>query len=597
MDLFGQMKMADFFLKLYRGELNRLCGYEYVPQKKRVIPDENREGRLPRATPEQQGISSSHIQLFLKELSRMKDINPHSVIVMRHGKVVAQSHYRPYRGDYPHMLYSLSKTFTATAVGMAIEEGKLSLTDRLVDLFPDKVLPLHNPKLNGVTVRHLLTMQAGIKFNELGSVIARDWVKGFMQSEFLHEPGVRFSYNSINSYMLSAAIKRRTGLGLVDYLTPRLFEPLGIRNVHWEQCPMGVEKGGWGLNLRIEDAAKLGQLYLQGGTWMVDGVPRQLLSQRWVAEATRNQLSNLEGAEDGYGYHIWIGKNGSSYHFNGMFGQYVAVFPRYDVVVALFAGSQNLMPQGSGLELIHRFFDSEGFYSDVPLPKNVRALKGLVRTMKGLTLQKKEVMPRRSHTPNGVLKMLTRRLFPERETEKKLTAVERRYDGAEFLLQKSFGSLLPLVLQGVHGNFTGGMEKIRIDNAPGCCTVTITEGGQENVVRAGTDGNPRYSEISCNEEQYMVGSMARWTTDEDDRDVLKAYISFIETPDTRVLKLIFEEDRVLIRFEELPNVRTAFTMIGDLMGPQTGGREHVRQKLKKLLLPKTMGKRVDQVKQ
>lgn len=593
MDLFAQMKMADFFLKLYRGELNRLCGYEFTPQKVRTIPDESREGQLPRATPEQQGISSAHIQLFLKELSRRKDVNPHSVLVMRHGKVITQAHFRPYRGDYPHMLYSLSKTFTATAVGMAIGEGKLSLSDRLVDLFPDKVLPLHHPRLNAVTVRDLLTMQAGLKFNELGSVMGRDWEKGFLQSEFLHEPGAKFSYNSINSYMLSAAVKRRTGQGLVEYLTPRLFEPLGIRNVYWEKCPMGLEKGGWGLSLRIEDAAKLGLLYLQRGTWMVDGVPRQLLPQQWVAEATRNQLTDLEGAENGYGYHVWIGEDGNSYHFNGMFGQYVVVFPRYDVVVALFAGSQNLMPQGGGLELIHRFFGSEDFYSDVPLPKNVRALRGLVRTMKGLTFQKRETMPRVSYTPKGMCRLLSRRLFPEQNPHERLTEAQRRYDGAEYVLQKSFGSLLPLVLQGVHGNFTGGMEKIRIQNASGCCTLTVWEGGQENVVRMGTDGAPRYSEIDCNGETYMVGSMARWTTDEDDRDVLKAYLSFIETPDTRILKLIFEEDRVLIRFEELPSVRDAFEKIGAPPVPQTGGGERVRRKLKQLLQPKTTGERVD----
>lgn len=597
MDLFGQMKMADFYFKLYRGELTRLSGYEYVPQKMRTEPHWDREDRIPRATPEQQGISSAHIQSFLKELSRAKDVNPHSVLILRHGRAVTQAHFRPYRGDYPHMLYSLSKTFTATAVGMAIEEDKLSLTDRLVDLFPDKVAALHNPKLNAVTIRDLLTMQAGLKFNELGSVMERDWAKGFLQSEVVSEPGTQFSYNSINSYLLSAAIKRTTGMGLVEYLTPRLFQPLGIHGVTWETCPEGVEKGGWGLSLRIEDAAKLGQLYLQGGAWMVDGQPRQLLPRRWVAEATRNQLSQTEGAGDGYGYHIWIGKRGNSYHFNGVFGQYVVVLPRYDVVVALFSGSQNLMPEGGGLDLIYRYFDSDEFYSDIPLPKNVHALKGLVHTMKRLTLMKKEVMPRSSHLPKGIVEKLLRRFSGKIHPEDTLSAVERRYDGAEYVLNKTHGSLLPLVIQAVHGNFTQGMERIRLDCVPGCCTLTLTEGGQENTVEAGTDGEPRYSEIICNDESYMVGAMARWAKDEDDRDVLKVYLSFIETPDTRILKLIFEEDTVLIRFEELPNVRAAFEMMSGLLGNQTGGRESIRQRMKKLIVPKATGKRVEQLDQ
>ena len=593
MDLLGQMKMANFLFKLYRGDMNRLAGYPFVPQKKQTIPVWDKSDQLPRATPEQEGISSSHIQSFLKELSRSKQINPHSVLIMRHGKVITQAHFRPYRGDYPHMLFSLSKTFTATAVGIAIQEGILSLNDRLVDLFPDKALPLHSPKLNAVTVQTLLTMQAGVKFNELGSVMEKDWARGFVQSDITFQPGTQFSYNSMNSYMLSAAIHRKTGMGLVEYLKPRLLDPLGIRDVFWETCPQGIEKGGWGLNLRIEDAAKLGQLYLQGGTWMVDGAPKQLLSHAWVTEATRNQLADKQGADDGYGYHIWIGRNGNSYHFNGMFGQYVAVFPRYDVVVALFSGSPNLMPEGGALNLIYRYFDQEQAYSGISLPKNIHALKGLVHTIKGLTLMKKEVMPRVSHTPKGFFQWCNGKLFPEKTRMPTFSEAELRHRDCEYLLSENHGSLMPLVIQGVHGNFPQGTSHIRLVCTPGVCSLTIREGEQVNTVEAGTDGNPRYSEVQYQGECYMVGSMARWTTDEDDRDVLKVYCSFIETPDTRILKFIFEEDRVYIRFDELPDIHTAFEMIGNLSGHPSSQKEAVKDSLqrraKQLIAPKAVG--------
>ena len=193
----GQMEAVS-----YTHLMDRLAGYPFVPQKKHTIPLWDKADQMPRATPEQEGISSCHIQSFLKDLARSKQINPHSVLILRHGKVITQAHFRPYRGDYPHMLFSLSKTFTATAVGMAVDEGILSLNDRLVDLFPDKMLPLHNPKLNAVTLRDLLTMQVGIKFNELGSVVEKDWARGFMQSDFADQPGTHFSYNSINSCLL-----------------------------------------------------------------------------------------------------------------------------------------------------------------------------------------------------------------------------------------------------------------------------------------------------------------------------------------------------------------------------------------------------------
>lgn len=596
MDLLGQMRMADFLFKLYRGDMDRLAGYPFVPQKKQTIPLWDKADQMPRATPEQEGVSSSHIQSFLKDLARSKQINPHSVLILRHGKVITQAHFRPYRGDYPHMLFSLSKTFTATAVGMAVDEGVLSLNDRLVDLFPDKVTPLHNPKLNTVTLRDLLTMQAGIKFNELGSVMEKDWARGFMQSDFVHQPRTHFFYNSINSYMISSAIHKKTGMGLVEYLKPRLFVPLGIRDVFWETCPQGIEKGGWGLSLRIEDAAKLGQLYLQGGAWTVEGSPKQLLSRTWVTEATRNQLSDKQGAGDGYGYHIWIGKNGNSYHFNGMFGQYVAVFPRYDVVVALFSGSPNLMPEGGGLDLIYRYFDREEVYSGIPLPKNVHALKGLVHTIKGLTLMKKEVMPRVSHTPKGLFEWCRGRLFPDKQAAPALTRAEFCHRDCEYSLGKNHGSLLPMVIQGVHGNFSRGIDRIHLVCTPGSCSLKIWEGDQVNTVEAGTDGNPRYSEVQYKGECYMVGSMARWTMDEDDRDVLKVYCSFIETPDTRLLKFIFDDDKVYIRFEELPDVRDAIEMVGSLSGYSGGSRESARESLQRrarqMVAPKAVGKRV-----
>lgn len=583
MALIGQMKLADFCLKLYRGDLERLCGYEYVPQKKEYLPGAAQSDPLPRSTPEAQGVPSGLVEQFLKELSALPDANTHSVVILRHGVQIAQAHFQPYLGDYPHILYSLSKTFTATAVGFAVQEGLLSLNDRLVDVFADKALPvpLRSGRLNALTIRHLLTMQSGVKFNELGSVMERDWAKAFMQSEIAFDPGSQFSYNSMNSYMLSAAVCRKAGMGLVEYPTPRLFEPLGMRGVQWETCPNGIEKGGWGLMLRPEDMAKLGQLYLQKGRYLVDGRMRQLLSADWVRRATSNQSGCCEGAPHGYGYHIWLCKRPGVYNFNGMFGQYVIVLPKSDMVVAITGGSQNLMPESGTLGLVQDTFGGSELLSSSPLPKDIRALKGLVHTMRGLTLFKKEILPRR--TPAGLFRGLTGR-------RKELTDTERHYNGARFTLEKSFGSLLPLVLQGVHNNFTGGMQKLAFSFQPGECLLTVTEHDCDAVIPAGTDGAPRYANVTVNGETYYVGSFARWTTDEDDRDVLKVHISFVETPDTRILKCVFEEDGTLtVKFDERPSVALAFQMMSDTFHLDFHANDYLNHKLNKLLLPVEKG--------
>lgn len=583
MALIGQMKLADFFLKLYRGDLERLSGYEYVPQKKEYIPGVEKSDPLPRSTPEAQGVPSRLVEQFLKDLEALKDADTHSVIIQRHGVQIVQAHFKPYRGDYPHILYSLSKTFTATAVGFAVQEGLLSLDDRLLDLFADKALPvpLRNGRLSTLTIRHLLTMQSGVKFNELGSVLERDWAKGFMQSEFAFEPGSQFSYNSMNSYMLSAAICRKAGMGLVEYLTPRLFEPLGIRGVQWETCPNGIEKGGWGLMLRPEDMAKLGQLYLQKGCYPVNGRMRRLLSVDWVRQATANQTGCCKGAPHGYGYHIWLCKRPGVYNFNGMFGQYVIVLPKSDMVVAITGGSQNLMPESGTLGLVQDTFGRKELLSDAPLPKDICALKSMVRTIQGLTLFKKEILPRR--TPASLFRRLAGR-------KKELTDTERRYNGTQYSLSKSFGSLLPMVLQCVHNNFTGGMQKLGFAFQPGECLITVTEHDSLFVIPAGTDGVPRYTTVTVNGEPYYLGSYARWTTDEDDRDVLKLYLSFVETPDTRILKCIFGEGgKLTVKFDERPSASLAFQMMAESFQPDFHINDYINHKLNKLLLPVAEG--------
>ena len=325
-DLISQWKTADLLLKMMRGDFQKITPYPFLPEKRAYVPAPGR-WPLPRATPEQEGVRSSHLESFLQALSGCGEIQVHSAMVLRRGKVIAEACWKPYTEDYPQMVYSLSKSVTGMAVGIAVSEGLFTLDDRLVDLFPEKLLPLRSQKLNSLRVRHLLDMSSGIKFNELGSVVERDWVKAYLQSDCAFEPGSEFAYNSLNSYLLSAIICKKSGMGLVEYLTPRLFGPLGIGEVFWEKCPAGIEKGGWGMYLRLEDMAKLGQLYLQKGRWTVGGKTRQLVPRGWIEESVQVRHTTMMGEHKaGYGYQLWDFPIPGAYHFNGVFGQYAVSY-------------------------------------------------------------------------------------------------------------------------------------------------------------------------------------------------------------------------------------------------------------------------------
>lgn len=591
MDILGQVKMADFLLKLYRGELDKISAYPHVPQKPPFSPGSKPSVPLPRATPESQGVSAWYLESFFQELAGLEGSNPHSVLILRHGKVIAEGHFRPYNPQCPHMLYSLSKTVTATAVGMAVREGLLSLDDRLVDIFADKMTPIHNPRLNQITLRHLLTMQSGIKFNELGSVLTKDWAKGFMQSEIVQEPGRVFSYNSMNSYMLAAAVVRKSGQSLTEFLRPRLYEPLGIGCYHWETCPLGIEKGGWGLSLRPEDIAKLGLLYLQGGEWLVQGAWRQILPRSWVDDAVKNQAAGEGAPHEGYGYHIWMCGDKGGYDFNGIFGQYAIVLPRQDMVVAVTAGSQNLFPEGSILHLVQRYFDGEQLSASA-LRRDKRADRALARTTASLRHLSGVFAPR---SGSGTEKRWVLRLPVGKKEKPRLTRRESRYQGKTYDLEKSFGSLLPFVLQAVHGNFTGGMRRVRFRFLPGRCLLEVTEGGRLHRVMAGTGGKPAYCRLNIGGEDYLVGAVAQWATDEDGHDVLKVLLDFLETPDTRIIKFIFLNrsaaggSDLLVRFDELPSVKDALSLLGGVVSLQGGAGNAVRVRLKRLISPKAAG--------
>jgi hypothetical protein len=294
---------------------------------------------LPASTPEAQGISSQAVLDFVNAVEANIDAL-HSFILVRHGHRVAQGWWAPYGSDIPHVLFSLSKSFTSTGVGLAVADGLLSVDDPVIAFFPEDLPAEVSENLAAMRVRHLLSMSTGHgedTTNYMAMAPDGNWARAFLARPVDYEPGTHFLYNTGASYVLSAIVQKLTGVTLLAYLTQRIFGPLGIEGATWDSCPRGINLGGFGLNLKTEDIARFGQLYLQKGAWEGE----QLLPEVWVAEATSSQTDNssMDNADwsQGYGYQFWRCRH-NAYRGDGAFGQYCIVMPDQAAVLAITGG-------------------------------------------------------------------------------------------------------------------------------------------------------------------------------------------------------------------------------------------------------------------
>ena len=343
-----------------------------------AIPSALAANPLPRSSPEAQGVSSSGIRVFVDAADRQVN-TMHSFMLVRHGHVVAEGWWKQESAEKPHVMYSLSKSFTSTAVGLAVAEGKLSVDDPVLKFFPEDAPAEPSKNLQSMRVRDLLTMSTGHQSEPKFSPEV-PWVKSFLSHPVEHKPGTHFLYNSSGSYTLSAIVQKVTGMTALDFLRPRLFEPLGIENPEWSMSPQGVNCGGWGLFLRTEDVAKFGQLFLQKGQW--NG--KQLVPASWVEMATSKQVSNgSDPARDwdqGYGFQFWRCRHGA-YRGDGAFGQFCVVLPEQDAVLAITADTKDMQAELNIVwdQLLPAF-------KDAPLSANVEEETKLKQTLTNLTV-------------------------------------------------------------------------------------------------------------------------------------------------------------------------------------------------------------------
>lgn len=452
---------------------------------------------LPRTTPEAQGIPTAALNAFLDAVDARDCV--HSFMLLRHRAVVAEGWWEPYRRDDPHMLFSLSKSFTSSACGFAVAEGLLSVDDFVLSFFPDEAPAEPSAYLKQMRVKHLLCMGTGHTADPIHGVRTgpvEDWTRAFLETPVEYEPGSRFMYGSGATYVVSAILQKLTGQKIVDYLRPRLFEPLGIENPVWETCPKGINTGGWGLNVKTEDILRLGLLYLQDGMW--EG--RQLLPDGWAAEATRCHIDNSPGrAGDwatGYGYQFWRSRY-NSYRGDGAFGQFCLVLPEQDAVVAMTSGTGDL--QGV-LDLVWEHLLPAMGPAPLPADPASDALAERLATQQ-------------MHAPEGAV----------------TSPVAAQVTGRTYRLEDN-----PL-----------SWASLRFDFAEG--TVTLVEDGREQQIAVGAPGAWARTEIPPVTRTLSVtsdsalGASGAW---EGETYVLRVYL--VNTPYCRTLRCAFSGDEVTL---------------------------------------------------
>ncbi|WP_405577342.1 serine hydrolase [Streptomyces sp. NBC_01190] len=300
---------------------------------------------LPTGTPAAQGVDARGVEDFLDALEAAPGIEPHSLMIMRHGRLIAEGWWAPHTPDRKQLLYSLGKSLTSTAAGLAVADGLLDLDAPVVSYFPEFDAEITDPGSRAILVRHVASMATGHLAETHVRAVAldpREIVRGFLLLPPDRTPGTVFAYNQPATYSLGAIIQRVTGKTLTEYLRPRLLDPLGIGEVAWTQRPAGRDLAFSGLHATTDAIARLGQLYLQGGRWQ----GRQLLPTSWVAEATRSQVANSAGTpesaasdwEQGYGFQFWMSRHG--YRGDGAYGQFCVVLPDHDAVIATTAQTE-----------------------------------------------------------------------------------------------------------------------------------------------------------------------------------------------------------------------------------------------------------------
>lgn len=561
MELRSNIKLLNYVRKFLLNDTDGILPYAVRPQKpaaagKAPLP-------LPRCTPREAGVPAEALDTLLRELSG-EQRGTHTCLVLRRGKVLCEAEYAPYSLRRWHVTHSMCKSVTGTAIGMLIDEGLLSPEEHLCDIFPEKCTLLTGRRMRAVTVRHLLCMRSGVSFREAGSVLEGDWVKAFLDADVLFEPGEAFDYNSMNSYMLAAIVQKKTGESLMEYLRPRLFEPLGFGDIAWETCPQGLAKGGWGLYVYLEDLAKLGQLYLQKGVWKgADGAERRIFSEEWAAAAATPYSTTEKGEE--YGYQLWPCSSEGLYLFNGMFGQYVVVAPALETIVAVNAGAANLFVLSESFSAIVRFLHAVAEAPAV-LPDAPDADARLACTLAHLRFAAPVPQPPAPQRSSLFARLRAALFAPKRQpAPPHIPQALRPALAKRYTLEANRTGLVPTMIACMEDWYTAGAEQLAFEVHGDALTLLWRESGVTHRIPVGFE-DAAECVLDLGGNLFSVGVLGRFVQDEDEHPVLKLTVCFLESSSTRLLKLVFLPDGSLtVKLDESPALRAAMDSLRDTM--------------------------------
>ena len=567
-----QIAVAELVLNMILGKTGG-TRVDYFPQKPDFPFDAVYEQAFVRATPESQGISSDLFAALLRELDASKDTEMHHFMALRHGKVICECNFAPYPKGMWHITHSMCKSITGMAIGMLIEEEKLKLDENIYDIFPDHINAFSKIFRPVITVENLLTMTSGVTFNESGIVSGNDWLGSFLNASVNGKPGTEFQYNSLNTYVLSAIVTKRTGETLTEYLTPRLFGPLGITKYYWETCPKGITKGGWGLFLCAEDMAKLGQLYLQRGKW--NG--QQLVSEYWIEISTARHLKTQNDTY-GYGYQLWMEQRPGSFEYNGMLGQNVIIYPDMDMVLVTNAGNKEMFQDCIMLNIIRKYFPVNYHPADV-LPENPLSYSLLKRLCgelengennnRSTSLRggwKRNVVSRRKHSD----KKYSYRISAAVDRPSDHHSFMRAVSGRTYVMEQQNIGIAPLFVQVFHNNMTDGISEISFTYDAGNFCVSFTEGEVIHKLPVGF-GKAADGCVDLHGEHYLVATLGEFARDENDIPVLKLEVTFIEECVKRKAHIFFhEDDEIEIRWNETPGKKMILSGLSSITEELSG---------------------------
>jgi CubicO group peptidase (beta-lactamase class C family) len=549
---------------LYEGMIKGKTNFAQIPctPGKTVLGTEEKSA-FSSASPEWMGLSGKAVLSLARALSSEKDANVHTCLLLCGGKRVFEGSAEGYSARMPHATFSLAKTVVGLAIGMLIEDGRLSLDDKVVSFFPDQLPKLLSKRTRALTVKHLLTMSSGIVFNEAGAVVEENWIRSFFESAVRFAPGSRFAYNSMNSYMLAAIVTRLTGRSLSDFLRERLWDPLGVENAFWELCPRGIEKGGWGLYLSPESMAKLGLLLLRGGVYG----GRRILSEEWVKEMTAAQISVPDAVGPyHYGYHVWVHKTDGSFLLNGMLGQNTRVDPRTDTVLTVTAGDTCV------------FQDAYSMLAALPILEKMEKGRRRLPSLRIQRALKKEA----AHfgEEGGWLSPRGERHERAREAAREEQLAAQGLYRTHYVSENNTG-ILPFITRLIQNNHSAGLSALTLSKDGEVLVLTFKEGKELYTVRAGWH-KMLHGTLNVRGERYRACAAYEISMDEHRLPVLKIQLSYPELAGTQCFTVRAVKDGFALHVFERPGFSFVERLVDSasvLAGEENGMIDFVTSKI------------------